>query len=548
MSTMPTDRLNLQRFRNASDPGLQAQVRLEASQIAARQGDLQEARSLLQAAVQAKPDYVDAWLRLAWLAEDHRERKALLHRVLALEPNHPQARAELARLKRSHGSSVADNSGKPGRLRRWILGLLTLAAALFLAAILIWGPVESSLAWLMPTPMPAPSPTPTLAPGQIAAQFVPQLEAASATADWDRALELVAIMQSVDPTGAEVQEWGRTTHMQCGQDLVQDGQMEAALDHFDQALALAPGDQEASLWQRTTRTYLAAQDAFDRGEWDTAIETFAAAQAQMPDYGDVSVRLVAAYRRKGQTALDRGEWDTAIEALLQAHERVPEDAEVTTLLSLSYLGKGQAAIVNKDWTAAIETLVQAHEALPDDGAVVDLLVMAYRQRGIIRWEKGQLKNARADLEAALALSPDDKEAKTYLDKVMYELFPPKRIEIDISKQWFYAWQGDTLVYSFVTSTGLSGRDTATGHYRVLDKIPMAYSSVWRLKMPYWLGIYYVGNIENGIHALPIRPDGSVMWGGLLGQKASYGCIILSTEAARIIYNWADIGTPVDIHY
>jgi lipoprotein-anchoring transpeptidase ErfK/SrfK len=76
---------------------------------------------------------------------------------------------------------------------------------------------------------------------------------------------------------------------------------------------------------------------------------------------------------------------------------------------------------------------------------------------------------------------------------------------------------------------------------------MAYSSIWRLKMPNWLGIYYVGGIENGIHALPIRPDGTVMWGGLLGQRASYGCVILSNNAAKTIYNWAEIGTVVDIH-
>jgi lipoprotein-anchoring transpeptidase ErfK/SrfK len=67
-------------------------------------------------------------------------------------------------------------------------------------------------------------------------------------------------------------------------------------------------------------------------------------------------------------------------------------------------------------------------------------------------------------------------------------------------------------------------------------------------MPYWLGIYWVGNVENGIHALPIRTDGTVMWGGLLGQRASYGCVILSNAAARTIYYWADIGTPVRIYY
>jgi tetratricopeptide (TPR) repeat protein len=218
------------------------------------------------------------------------------------------------------------------------------------------------------------------------------------------------------------------------------------------------------------------------------------------------------------------------------------------LLSQAYRRKGQALIDDKKWAEAIEFLGQARAQLPDDVDITGLLTEAYRGRGIIRYDKGQLKKARADLEAALELLPDDSEAQAALDKVMYELFPPKLIEIDISEQRFYAWQGDRLVYKFRTSTGLRGRDTATGRFRVLDKMPMAYSSIWRLKMPYWLGIYYVGNIENGIHALPIRPDGSVMWGGLLGQRASYGCVILSTQAARTIYNWADIGTPVHIHY
>jgi tetratricopeptide (TPR) repeat protein len=227
---------------------------------------------------------------------------------------------------------------------------------------------------------------------------------------------------------------------------------------------------------------------------------------------------------------------------------MPDYSDLPARLVEAYQRRGQAAIEAQDWTTAIDALTQALEQAPQDTVVAGLLSSAYRQRGVAQQEQGQYEPARADLEAALALRPDDAEAQAHLDEVMLELFPPKRIEIDISTQRFYAWEGDVLVYKFLTSTGLHGRDTATGHFHVLDKIPMAYSSVWRLQMPYWLGIYYVGNIENGIHALPIRPDGSVMWGGLLGQRASYGCVILSTEAAVLIYDWADIGTAVDIHY
>ena len=198
----------------------------------------------------------------------------------------------------------------------------------------------------------------------------------------------------------------------------------------------------------------------------------------------------------------------------------------------AYRRQGVAAIQSGDWADAIQSLTQARGRAPDDPDLTALLATAYRQRGIAWQEQDKLEKARTDLETALALQPNDEEARTHYDEVMYILFPPKRIEIDISSQRFYAYHGDRLIYNFPTSTGLPGRDTAVGHFKVQSKIPMAYSSIWRLHMPNWLGIYYVGRVENGIHALPIRPDGTVMWGGLLGQRASYGCVILSTYAAK----------------
>jgi lipoprotein-anchoring transpeptidase ErfK/SrfK len=112
----------------------------------------------------------------------------------------------------------------------------------------------------------------------------------------------------------------------------------------------------------------------------------------------------------------------------------------------------------------------------------------------------------------------------------------------------YVWQGDTLIYNWLASTGKSGSGTAAGNFRVQSKIPEAWAGQWSLRMPYWLGIYWVGSIENGIHALPINANGSTLWAGYLGTPVSFGCIILSTENARTLYHWADIGTPVSIHY
>jgi LysM repeat protein len=122
----------------------------------------------------------------------------------------------------------------------------------------------------------------------------------------------------------------------------------------------------------------------------------------------------------------------------------------------------------------------------------------------------------------------------------------KRIVIDLSEQHLYAYQGEVLAYSFVASTGMPGAGTRAGTFRVLDKIPNAYASTWSLQMPHWLGIYWAGSTENGIHALPILSNGQRLWAGYLGTPVSYGCVVLGTEEARMLYAWAEVGTPVVI--
>jgi lipoprotein-anchoring transpeptidase ErfK/SrfK len=124
----------------------------------------------------------------------------------------------------------------------------------------------------------------------------------------------------------------------------------------------------------------------------------------------------------------------------------------------------------------------------------------------------------------------------------------KSIVIDLSEQNLYAYQGDQLVYSFVASSGAAPSYTRAGEFRVQSKVLNAYGSTWNIWMPYWLGIYWAGSTENGIHALPILSNGQTLWAGLLGRPVSYGCIVLGTEEARMLYHWADIGTPVSVRY
>lgn len=124
---------------------------------------------------------------------------------------------------------------------------------------------------------------------------------------------------------------------------------------------------------------------------------------------------------------------------------------------------------------------------------------------------------------------------------------PKKVIVSLSEQRMYAYLGDRNVYTFVVSTGRGG-GTWTGTFHILDKDPNAYSELWGFWMPYWMGIYYVGNgtLENGFHSLPVLPNGQQIWGDSLGTPVSYGCIVLGPTDAKFFYEWAEIGMPVII--
>lgn len=122
----------------------------------------------------------------------------------------------------------------------------------------------------------------------------------------------------------------------------------------------------------------------------------------------------------------------------------------------------------------------------------------------------------------------------------------KHIVVDLSEQHLYAYQDGQPIFSFIASSGAAPSYTRTGEFHVQSKIPNAYGAAWNIWMPHWLGIYWAGSSENGIHALPILSNGQTLWAGYLGTPISYGCIVLGTYEATLLYDWAEIGTPVTI--
>jgi tetratricopeptide (TPR) repeat protein len=194
--------------------------------------------------------------------------------------------------------------------------------------------------------------------------------------------------------------------------------------------------------------------------------------------------------------------------------------------------------------------------------VKDLLFSAYYNQGLALQAAGKMRQARQALEAAIALRPDLPEPRREIADIEFALAPQtqpkprifpltptkdKLIMVGLAEQRMWVFARDKKVFDFIVSTGEPGSETAVGEFEILDKIDVADGANWNLDMPFWMGIYWAGTLENGIHSLPIvRHTGYKLWDGYLGQRVSYGCVILSDEDAATLYQWADVGTKVKI--
>jgi len=117
----------------------------------------------------------------------------------------------------------------------------------------------------------------------------------------------------------------------------------------------------------------------------------------------------------------------------------------------------------------------------------------------------------------------------------------------ISQQRCWLYSGETVIARWICSTGRRGAATKPGTFKIQSKMPKAYGSTWNIWMPFWLGIYWAGASENGIHGLPWNADTGVqIWSGNVGTPITYGCVMLDNVNAKMLYDMAYIGMPVVI--
>ena len=113
------------------------------------------------------------------------------------------------------------------------------------------------------------------------------------------------------------------------------------------------------------------------------------------------------------------------------------------------------------------------------------------------------------------------------------------IDVNLSEQRVYAYEGTVVVNSFLVSTGLPDTPTVTGQYNIYVKVPIQDMSGPGYYLPDvpWVMYFYE---SYGFHG--------TYWHNNFGKPMSRGCVNMRIEDAKWLFDWASVGTPVNVHY
>ena len=120
----------------------------------------------------------------------------------------------------------------------------------------------------------------------------------------------------------------------------------------------------------------------------------------------------------------------------------------------------------------------------------------------------------------------------------------KWIEIDLTHQRATLYVGNEVVNSFLISSGIASHPTRTGVFAVWLKVPeqtMTGGSAAAGDYYYLPGVKWVSYFDED------RAMHGTYWHHNFGHPMSHGCINMTNDAAKIVYDFAPVGTKVVVH-
>ncbi len=221
----------------------------------------------------------------------------------------------------------------------------------------------------------------------------------------------------------------------------------------------------------------------------------------------------------------------------------PLASDPANVVQLSSLGRDLALLRGYDTSPIGPAALQAAVETPADTTTEEALEspQAASEEARSAAAPAVPQGATPPQQTFFRSSPSAEEADW---EVAYEEIEnsSKHIVVSLGKQWLYAYENNVLLFETPVTTGMDGFETPEGHFFIYARNPLQTMS-GNLG-----GEYSVPNVPNSMYLKDDVAMHGTYWHNEFGNgnRRSHGCVNLPLDAAAWLYNWAPVGTPVDV--
>jgi lipoprotein-anchoring transpeptidase ErfK/SrfK len=119
----------------------------------------------------------------------------------------------------------------------------------------------------------------------------------------------------------------------------------------------------------------------------------------------------------------------------------------------------------------------------------------------------------------------------------------KKIVVVIDTQILLAMEGTEVVYEYDVVTGRPKKETHPGDYRISRKYKDYTSKTYGSPMPYSMFFSKDGKAIHGTQWATVR---SYLHAYITESVGSQGCVGLTKEDAKTLFDWAPVGMPIEV--
>lgn len=121
---------------------------------------------------------------------------------------------------------------------------------------------------------------------------------------------------------------------------------------------------------------------------------------------------------------------------------------------------------------------------------------------------------------------------------------PKKVEVDLTHQRLYAFEGERKMYDFPISSGKPWWPTPTGTFKPWTKL--RYDRM--IGGSRALGTYYdLPNVPYVVYFYKGYAIHGAYWHNNFGVPMSHGCVNVSPADMSLLYPWMDYSTTISIY-